>query len=109
MGEVIENFMRFTANVETLRHYVMLNLQAVIKITKKHDKHSDIPLQGDLVQQVHNRNFFKSQSFGMLIMDIEVLAMQLMLRLTGDPAEPEPDTDSGPMMKVPRCISPSDA
>jgi hypothetical protein len=83
MGDLIENFGALTAKVETLRHFVMLNLQAVIKITKKHDKHSDINLQSDIVQQVHDRNFFKSQLFGTLIMDIEVLAMELMLRLTG--------------------------
>jgi len=50
MGEVIKDFMTFTAGVETLRHFAMLNLQAVIKITKKHDKHSDVTLQSDLVQ-----------------------------------------------------------
>mmetsp|Transcript_73578 Transcript_73578/g.119410 ORF Transcript_73578/g.119410 Transcript_73578/m.119410 type:complete len:326 (+) Transcript_73578:25-1002(+) len=84
MGEVIKDFMTFTAGVETLRHFAMLNLQAVIKITKKHDKHSDVTLQSDLVQQVHNRNFFTSQKFGLLIVDIEVLAMRLMSRLIGD-------------------------
>jgi hypothetical protein len=83
MGDLIENFGALTAKVETLRHFVMLNLQAVIKITKKHDKHSDVNLQSDIVQKVHDRNFFKSQLFGTLIMDIEVLAMELMLRLTG--------------------------
>ena len=45
MGEVIESFVAFTAKVESLRHFVMLNLQAVVKITKKHDKHSNIPLK----------------------------------------------------------------
>ena len=84
MGKVIEDFAAFTVQVDTLRDYVMLNLQAVIKITKKHDKHSDTSLQGDLVQQVHSRNFFRSQLFGKLIMDIEVLATQIIARLTGD-------------------------
>jgi hypothetical protein len=87
MGDLIHNFMALTAKVETLRNFVMLNLQAVIKITKKHDKHSDINLQSDVVQQVHNRDFFKSQLFGTLILDIEALAMELMLRLAGDASD----------------------
>jgi len=95
MGEVIESFVAFTAKVESLRHFVMLNLQAVVKITKKHDKHSDTTLQSDLVQEVHNRNFFKSQRFGQLIMDIEKLATQIMSRLTGDLESNEPLRPAG--------------
>jgi hypothetical protein len=83
LGEFMENFVAFIAKVETLRAFVMLNLQAVVKITKKHDKHSDTSLQGALVQQVHNRNFFKSQRFGTLMTDIDALAMQLVGRISG--------------------------
>ena len=67
--------------METLRDFVMLNLQAVVKITKKHDKHSDTYLQTDLVQQVHMRNFFRSKKFGELIADVEALAMHLISHL----------------------------
>ena len=81
MGEVLECFVAFTSKVETLRDFVMLNLQAVVKITKKHDKHSDTYLQTDLVQQVHMRNFFRSKKFGELIADVEALAMHLISHL----------------------------
>ena len=64
-------------------------------IYKKHDKHSDTTLQSDLVQEVHNRNFFKSQRFGQLIMDIEKLATQIMSRLTGDLESNEPLRPAG--------------
>jgi hypothetical protein len=110
MGQVIENFVAFTAKVDTLRDYVMLNLQAVIKITKKHDKHSDTHLQSDLVQQVHNRNFYRSEHFGGLILEIEKLAMQIMGRLTGylessaSPKTSDVSSDTAPNYQCPACL-----
>ena len=110
MGQVIENFVAFTAKVDTLRDYVMLNLQAVIKITKKHDKHSDTHLQSDLVQQVHHRNFYRSELFGGLILEIEKLAMQIMGRLTGylessaSPKTSDVSSDTAPNYQCPACL-----
>ena len=51
---------------------MMLNVLAVIKISKKHDKHSSQPMQSMLVAEVHHRHLYKSAKFGTLITDMEV-------------------------------------
>ena len=65
-----------------MRKYVMMNTLAVIKITKKHDKHQTRQLQREMVDNVHRHHFYSSARFGTLITDIEVVATQIMSRLT---------------------------
>jgi SPX domain protein involved in polyphosphate accumulation len=52
---VIKDFVAFSTKIDTLRKFVMLNVLAVIKISKKHDKHSRTPMQALLVAEVHQR------------------------------------------------------
>ena len=73
--------LKFRMQLETLRKFVMINVLAIIKITKKHDKHSRYAIQSELVRAVHDKYFYRSEKFGTLITDVEVLAMQLMSRL----------------------------
>jgi hypothetical protein len=50
--------------VDGMRKFVMMNTLAVVKITKKHDKHSERHLQADMVAAVHRHHFYSSPRFG---------------------------------------------
>eukprot|EP00286_Rhodomonas_abbreviata_P028475 CAMPEP_0181299224 /NCGR_PEP_ID=MMETSP1101-20121128/6225_1 /TAXON_ID=46948 /ORGANISM="Rhodomonas abbreviata, Strain Caron Lab Isolate" /LENGTH=337 /DNA_ID=CAMNT_0023404345 /DNA_START=285 /DNA_END=1295 /DNA_ORIENTATION=- len=94
-GSVIRTFLSFSGRVDSMRKFIMMNTLAVVKITKKHDKQSARQLQWDMVAAVHKRHFYNSQRFGSLITDIEVLASQIMYRLTG--SKPHPESYSCPI------------
>jgi len=81
-GKMIQSLLQFSAKVDRLRKFVMLNSLAVIKITKKHDKQSAVQLRWEMVQHVHRRHFYSSRRFGSLITDVEVLASEVMHRVT---------------------------
>lgn len=94
-GVLIRTFLSFSARVDSMRKFIMMNTLAVVKITKKHDKQSARQLQWDMVSTVHKRHFYNSQRFGSLITDIEVLASQIMYRLTK--SKPLPESYSCPI------------
>ncbi|EKX33660.1 hypothetical protein GUITHDRAFT_147735 [Guillardia theta CCMP2712] len=81
-GKMIQSLLQFSAKVDSLRKFVMLNSLAVIKITKKHDKQSAVQLRWEMIQHVHRRHFYSSRRFGSLITDVEVLASEVMHRVT---------------------------
>eukprot|EP00281_Chroomonas_sp_CCMP1168_P034208 CAMPEP_0206245958 /NCGR_PEP_ID=MMETSP0047_2-20121206/18986_1 /ASSEMBLY_ACC=CAM_ASM_000192 /TAXON_ID=195065 /ORGANISM="Chroomonas mesostigmatica_cf, Strain CCMP1168" /LENGTH=320 /DNA_ID=CAMNT_0053671315 /DNA_START=358 /DNA_END=1317 /DNA_ORIENTATION=+ len=81
-GQLIKEFLTLSAKVDGMRKFVMMNTLAVVKITKKHDKHNERQLQWEMVDNVHKHHFYSSARFGTLITDIEVLATQIMSRLT---------------------------
>jgi hypothetical protein len=45
MGKLIKDFVEYAAKLDIMRRFVMINVMAVIKISKKHDKHSRTPIQ----------------------------------------------------------------
>lgn len=45
MGNLIKDFVEYASKLEIMRRFVMINAMAVIKISKKHDKHSRTPIQ----------------------------------------------------------------
>jgi len=92
---VVKELLAFSAKIDKMRKFVMLNTLAVIKITKKHDKQSQRPLQSEMVNSVHKRHFYNSGRFSSLIIDSEVLTSQVMYRLTG--ARPQSDIYSCPI------------
>lgn len=92
---VVKELLEFSAKIDKMRKFVMLNTLAVIKITKKHDKQSQRPLQSEMVNSVHKRHFYNSGRFSSLIIDSEVLTSQVMHRLTG--ARPQSDIYSCPI------------
>jgi SPX domain protein involved in polyphosphate accumulation len=55
VDRILKEFVAFSAKIDVLRKFVMLNVLAVIKISKKHDKHSRMPMQPQLVAEVHQR------------------------------------------------------
>ena len=87
--------------VDALRNFVMTCAQAVIKITKKHDKQFSrregeaVALREYYSQVLHRCCFYNSREFGALIADVEVLALQLIDKLTG--SKPSPDDFSCPI------------
>ena len=83
-GQMIKALLQFSAKVDGMRKFVMINSLAVIKITKKHDKQPGVKeqMQGDMVAQVHRKHFYSSAKFSSLITDTQVLASQLMYTIT---------------------------
>ena len=83
-GLMIKTLLQFSAKVDHMRKFVMINSLAVIKITKKHDKQPGVKeqMQSDMVSLVHHKHFYSSPKFSTLITDIQVLASQLMYTIT---------------------------
>ena len=73
-GLMIKALLQFSAKVDGMRKFVMINSLAVIKITKKHDKQPGVKdqLQSDMVSLVHRKHFYNSPKFSSLITDIQV-------------------------------------
>jgi hypothetical protein len=83
-GQMIKALLQFSAKVDGMRKFVMINSLAVIKITKKHDKQPGVKeqMQSDMVALVHRKHFYNSPKFSSLITDTQVLASQLMYTIT---------------------------
>mmetsp|Transcript_17357 Transcript_17357/g.42097 ORF Transcript_17357/g.42097 Transcript_17357/m.42097 type:complete len:546 (+) Transcript_17357:73-1710(+) len=83
-AELLKDFVAFSEEVDAVRSFVMTNAQAAVKITKKHDKLTKgLRLREQYVSVLHRCTFYNSRDFGALIADIEVLATQLIEKLTG--------------------------
>jgi len=76
-SKIVAELLAFSATIDKMRKFVMLNTLAVIKITKKHDKQSQQLLQYEMVNSVHKRHFYNSGRFSSLIIDSEVLTAQV--------------------------------
>ena len=76
-SKIVAELLAFSATIDKMRKFVMLNTLAVIKITKKHDKQSQQHLQYEMVNSVHKRHFYNSGRFSSLIIDSEVLTAQV--------------------------------
>ena len=96
-GEIIQALLHFSAKVDKMRKFVMINTLAVVKITKKHDKQEGIAkqLQWEMVNTVHKKHFYNSPHFSALITDVEVLASEIMFRTTK--LKPLPENYSCPI------------
>jgi len=92
---LIEELLKFSSDVDLLRAFVMTNAQAIVKICKKHDKNSTVAIRDHYIGVLHRCTFYSSREFGVLIADIEVLALQLIERLTGN--KPSPDVFQCPV------------
>ena len=82
-AELIQGFLQFARQVDTLRGYVMTNAQALVKICKKHDKISPIKIRDHFTRVLARCTFFNSREFGGLIADMKVLSLELFERFTG--------------------------
>lgn len=56
-----------------MRKFVMMNTLAIVKITKKHDKHNMRQLQAEMVDTVHKRHFYSSARFGSVSLPVLLL------------------------------------
>ena len=82
-AELIQGFLQFARQVDSLRRYVMTNAQALLKICKKHDKISPIKIRDHFTRVLARCTFFNSREFGGLIADMKVLSLELFERFTG--------------------------
>eukprot|EP00960_Hanusia_phi_P067321 766604-Hanusia_phi.AAC.1 len=96
-GQIIQALLHFSAKVDNMRKFVMINTLAVVKITKKHDKQEGVTkqLQWEMVNTVHKKHFYNSPHFSALITDVEVLASEIMFRTTK--LKPLPENYSCPI------------
>ena len=85
---LIESLLEFSEDVDDVRGFVMTNAQALLKICKKHDKNSNIPIRDHYIDVLNRCTFFNSRDFGALIADCLVLAILLIDKLTGRKCNP---------------------
>ena len=71
MGEELAGFIE---KLHNLRRYALMNTLAIIKITKKHDKHSSEQIQPTVLASLNGRPFFDSPRFPALVESVETLA-----------------------------------
>lgn len=88
---LIQEFLIFSREVDTLRGYVMTNAQALMKICKKHDKMSSIKIKDHFTRVLARCTFYNSREFGGLIADTKVLSLELFERFTGQALTDEDD------------------
>ena len=57
MRQALALFLHLADEIDMLRRFALLNFLAVIKVTKKHDKHSHLPLKAPLCSFVASQPF----------------------------------------------------
>eukprot|EP00960_Hanusia_phi_P072276 767745-Hanusia_phi.AAC.1 len=70
---LLSDIAAFAVKVQNLRRYAIVNALAVVKITKKHDKHSLEPLQPKVIKAMEDFAFFSSSRFPGLLNSTESL------------------------------------
>jgi hypothetical protein len=81
--ELIQELLEFVDEVDALRGFVMTNAQAVVKICKKHDKRSPIPIRGHFMRVLARCTFYNSREFGGMIADTHVLLSEVYRQFIG--------------------------
>lgn len=82
-AELVQCFLLFAREIDTLRGFVMTNAQALLKICKKHDKFSPIKIRDHFMRVLSRCTFYNSPEFGGLIADVKLLSLEIYERFTG--------------------------